>query len=424
MSIIADVTAREILDSRGNPTLEVDLILEDGTLGRAAVPSGASTGSKEARELRDGDPGRHRGRGVLRAVAAVRGEIRSALRGMDVRDQAAIDERLVEVDGTPDRGRLGGNSLLGASLAASYAGSRSARMPLYRYLGGDGAELLPVPMMNILNGGKHASNNVDVQEYMIVPAGADSFVEALRWGCEIYHSLGEQLAGRGLSRGVGDEGGYAPDLADDEEALALIVSAIERAGYRPGEQVWLALDVAASELCDDGRYSMRGERLGAAELTELYRGWSDCYPLIAIEDGMAEDDWEGWTHMTRALGSTLQLVGDDIFVTDRKLLRRGHRSGVANAILIKPNQIGTVTETLQALKCAGRIGYGACISHRSGETANTFIADLAVASGCGQIKSGAPCRVDRVEKYNQLLRIEEELGARAQFAGLSPFMLK
>ncbi len=425
MSIISDVRAREIIDSRGNPTLEVDVILADGTRGRASVPSGASTGSREARELRDADPGRHRGRGVLRAVEAVTGEIRRALAGMDVRDQGAIDDRLVELDGTPDRGRLGGNSLLAASLAASYAGSCFTRTPLYRYLGGgEEVNLLPVPMMNILNGGQHASNNVDVQEYMIVPAGADTFGQALRWGCEIYHALGTHLSERGLARSVGDEGGYAPDLADDEEALALIASAIETAGYRPGEQVWLALDVAASELHSDAGYTIRGERLSAAELTDLYRRWSSRYPLIAIEDGMAEDDWEGWRHLTRELGRSLQLVGDDIFVTDRRLLQRGHRTGVANAILIKPNQIGTVTETLQTLDCARKVGYGACVSHRSGETASTFIADLAVASGCGQIKSGAPCRIDRVEKYNRLLRIAEDLGERARFAGLNPFVLK
>lgn len=424
MSIIVDVAAREIIDSRGNPTLEVDVILADGTRGRAAVPSGASTGSKEARELRDHDPGRYRGRGVLQAVEAVQGEIRRAVCGMEVQDQEAIDNRLLELDGTPEKGRLGGNSLLAVSLAASYAGSEYVHTPLHRYLGDAEMDLLPTPMMNILNGGQHASNNVDVQEYMIVPAGADTFREALRWSCEIYHALGTQLSERGLPRSVGDEGGYAPDLVDDEEALALIVSAIEIAGYRPGEEVWLALDVAASELHSDGEYAMRGQKLCAHELTEVYRRWSSRYPLIAIEDGMAEDDWDGWEHLTRELGSSLQLVGDDIFVTDQKLLERGHRTGVANAILIKPNQIGTVTETLQTLECARRVGYGACISHRSGETANTFIADLAVASGCGQIKSGAPCRVDRVEKYNQLLRIEEDLGQRAQFAGLRPFMLK
>lgn len=421
---ITDIRAREIIDSRGNPTVEADIILSDGTRARASVPSGASTGSREAREVRDGDPRRYRGRGVLRAVAVLTGEIRDALTGIDVRDQQVLDSTLCRLDGTPDKGRLGANSILAASLAAAKAAASASRVPLYRYIGGRGVDLLPVPFMNILNGGQHADNNVSVQEFMILPAGASSFSEALRWGCEIYHALGDRLRDAGLGRGVGDEGGFAPDLDDDEEALSLIMEAIEIAGYDPGEQIWLALDVAASEFHSEGEYHLRGERLSAMDLVELYRGWCDEYPVVSIEDGLAEDDWDGWRRLTRELGTGIQLVGDDLFVTDRDLVQRGFEEGAANAVLVKPNQIGTVTEALGTLNYAETVGFGACVSHRSGETADTFISDLAVACGCGQIKTGAPCRMDRVEKYNRLLRIEEELGDKAQFAGRSPFVLE
>ncbi len=421
---VKDIRAREIIDSRGNPTVEADIILSDGTQGRGSVPSGASTGSREAREVRDGDPDRYRGRGVLRAVAALTGEIRDALIGKDVLDQRLIDSTLRRLDGTADKGRLGANALLAASLAAANAAACASGVPLYRHIGGVRAPLLPVPFMNILNGGQHADNNVNVQEFMILPAGAGSFSEALRWGCEIYHALGDGLRDAGLGRGVGDEGGFAPDLDDDEQALELIMEAVERAGYAPGEQVYLALDAAASEFHTGGQYHLGGETLSAPGLVELYRCWCEQYPIISIEDGLAEDDWDGWCRLTEELGEGVQLVGDDLFVTDRDLVERGYELGAGNAVLVKPNQIGTVTETLETLNYAEAIGFSACVSHRSGETADTFIADLAVACGCGQIKTGAPCRIDRVEKYNRLLRIEEELGDEAQFAGRSPFMLE
>ncbi len=422
---IEDLRAREILDSRGNPTIEVDVILENGIIGRASVPSGASTGSREAVELRDGCPGRYRGKGVLGAVNGIHDVIREALIGRDVCDQDCLDRVLIALDGTPDKGRLGANALLGVSLASAYAGSAAAGQPLYEYLGSNHVPRLPVPLMNVLNGGQHAANNINVQEFMIVPAGAPSFKEALRWGAEIYHQLKDQLSERGLACGVGDEGGYAPDLEDDEEALELLMGAILAAGYEPGQDVWLALDVAASELCSDGaRYQFREEFLSASGLIDRYRDWCARYPILSIEDGLDENDWEGWKALTKALGETVQLVGDDLFVTDSRLLRAGYEANVANAILIKPNQIGTVTETLETLWLAESIGYSACISHRSGETADSFISDLAVLSGAGQIKSGAPCRTDRVEKYNQLLRIEEVLGDDALFAGINAFVLK
>jgi len=421
---IVKVRAREIVDSRGNPTLEVDVHLDDGTVGRAAVPSGASTGAAEAKELRDGDPTRFAGRGVLSAAQNIRGEIGDCLCGLPLRFQREIDERLVDLDGTPDKSRLGANAVLAASMSTACALAKSSDLSLYEYLGEDGRRVLPVPLMNILNGGEHADNNVDVQEFMIVPAGAECFSEALRWGCEVYHALGGELARRRLGSGVGDEGGYAPDLDDDEEALDLVLEAVELAGYRPGEQIWLALDVAASELRDDAGYGLRGDVVSAEGLTEMYARWCDQYPIISIEDGMAEDDWAGWQYMTAQLGDRVQLVGDDLFVTDVKLLERGVKLGAGNAILIKPNQIGTVTETLDAIQMAERVDYGICVSHRSGETADTFIADLSVARGCGQLKSGAPCRSERVEKYNRLLRIEEGLDGAAEFARTGPFVLK
>ncbi len=404
--------------------MEVDVTLVSGATGRAAVPSGASTGSREARELRDGDPERYRGKGVCDAVAAVNGEIREALVGADATDSKAVDTRLINLDGTANKDRLGANAILGVSQACVRAAAASAGVPLFRYLGGESAHLLPAPMMNVLNGGQHAANNVEVQEFMIVPAGAPTFREALRWGSEVYHALGDLLEGLGLGGGVGDEGGFAPDLEGDEEALDLLMRGIERAGYRPGEDIYLALDVAATELWEAGGYRLRGRRMDGEDLVEVYSEWCRSFPLISIEDGMAEDDWEGWAHLTGRLGSSVQLVGDDVFVTDAETVRRGAEAGIATAVLIKPNQIGTVSETLETLAVAERLGFGACISHRSGETADTFISDLAVSSGAGQIKTGAPCRGERVEKYNQLLRIEEMLGDRARFAGSESFVLK
>ncbi len=421
---IAEVVGREILDSRGNPTVEVDVRLQSGALGRAAVPSGASTGSREAREIRDGDAGRYRGRGVLRAVAAVNGEIRDAVRGMDAEDFTAVDGVMIELDGTPMKDRLGANSLLGVSLAAVRAVANARGISPFEYLAPAETYVLPVPLMNVLNGGQHAANDVEVQEFMIVPDGAPSFSEALRWGVEVYHALGTILREGGWATGVGDEGGFAPDLDGDEGALVLLERAIEAAGYRPGEDVHLALDVAASELWDGVGYRLGGEILDSGELIDRYAEWCRRFPLVSIEDGMAEDDWAGWVSLTSRLGERVQLVGDDLFVTDSATLEEGARLGAGTAILIKPNQIGTVSETLATLATARRLGYGACISHRSGETVDAFIADLAVSSGAGQIKTGAPCRGERVEKYNQLLRIEGELGERARFAGSAPFVLQ
>jgi enolase len=424
---IEGIAAREILDSRGNPTLEVDCVLEHGAFGRAAVPSGASTGSREALELRDGGE-RYGGKGVLRAVAHVDDEIAEELVGLDARDQALIDRLLIELDGTETKSRLGANALLGVSLAVASAAADAAGLPLYAYLGGPAATVLPVPLLNVLNGGAHADNSVDIQEFMLVPLGFDSFAEALRAGTEVYHHLKTVLRGKGLATAVGDEGGFAPDLESNREALDLLMAAIEGAGYRPGEQIALALDVAASELIEgDGapaRYALPGEGrsgLAAADLVELYAAWVDAYPLVSIEDGLAESDHAGWKAMTAALGGRVQIVGDDLFVTNPAILAAGIRDGLANALLVKLNQIGTLTETLEAVELAKTHGYANVISHRSGETEDTIIADLAVATRAGQIKTGAPCRSDRVAKYNRLLRIEEELEGQGVYRGAAAF---
>jgi enolase len=423
LTIIADLYAREILDSRGNPTVEVEVVLEDGTVGRAAVPSGASTGTYEAVELRDGDAARYGGKGVLRAVEHVNDEIAMEVVGLNAVDQAEIDALLIELDGTENKSRLGANAILGVSLAVARAAAAALGLPLYRYLGGVGANLLPVPMMNVVNGGRHADNNLDLQEFMIVPVGAGSFAEALRMGAEVYHSLRRILHERGLSTAVGDEGGFAPRLDANEEALKLLVAAIESAGYRPGEDVALALDPAASEFFEDGRYVLKGEgrSLSPDEMVDYYADLAGRYPILSIEDGLAEEDWEGWELLTRRLGNTVQLVGDDLFVTNPGRLSRGITLGVANSILIKLNQIGTLTETLETIALARQAGYAVVISHRSGETEDTFIADLAVATRAGQIKTGAPSRSERVAKYNQLLRIEEELGESAAYPGREAF---
>ena len=421
---IARIHAREILDSRGNPTVEVDVVLEAGHRGRAKVPSGASTGAHEAVELRDGDNHRYGGKGVRQAVANVNEAIAAALRGADAGDQRAIDERLISLDGTANKSRLGANAVLGVSLAVARAAARAAGQPLYRYLSGGGEPVMPVPMMNILNGGRHAQTRVDFQEFMVVPAGAPSFAEALRWGAEVFHALKETLHERRLSTGQGDEGGFAPELAANEEAMTLLVQAIERSGHTPGEEVFIALDPAASELYREGKYQLDGEggRLSAGELIDRWAGWADRYPVISIEDGLAEDDWEGWATLTKRLGKRLQLVGDDIFVTNVVRLRRGIEQGIANSILIKVNQIGTLTETLETMATARQAGYATVISHRSGETEDTFIADLAVATGAGQIKTGAPSRSERVAKYNRLLQIEEEVGSTARYPGRTAFI--
>lgn len=423
MTIINEVRAREILDSRGNPTVEVDVILEDGTVGRAAVPAGASTGTYEAVELRDQDPHRYLGRGVQKAVENVNNTIAPEVVGLDALEQAAIDRLLIALDGQPNKGRLGANAILGVSLAVAKAASKALGISLYRYLGGTNARYLPVPLMNVINGGRHADNNLDVQEFMLVPAGAPSFAEALRWGTEVFHSLKALLREKGLNTAVGDEGGFAPDLGSNEEALGLLVQAVEKAGYQPGKDVFLALDVAASELYREGKYYFAGEGVQrtSGELIDYYARLLEAYPIISIEDGLAEDDWEGWREMTARLGQRVQLVGDDLFVTNTEKLSRGIAAGVANAILIKVNQIGTLTETLEAIEMAKRAGYAAVVSHRSGETEDTTIADLAVAANTGQIKTGAPSRSERVAKYNQLLRIEEELEEAAVFLGTKAF---
>lgn len=419
MPLITDVLAREILDSRGNPTVEVDVYLEDGSFGSAAVPSGASTGSNEALELRDGDKERYLGKGVLKAVDNVMSVIAPEVVGLESTEQVALDRAMIELDGTPNKEKLGANAILGVSLAVAKASADSTGMPLYRYLGGINARILPVPMMNILNGGKHADFNVDIQEFMIYPSGAPTFREALRMGSEVFHNLKSVLKDKGYGITVGDEGGFAPRLKSNEEALDVIIEAIQRAGYRPGEDVFLALDTAASEIYEDGKYQFRSVGLArtAEETVQFYSHLVDEYPIFSIEDGLAEDDWEGWALLTKELGHRVQLVGDDIFVTNPRYLRRGFDEGVANSILIKVNQIGTLTETMETVDLARRNGYTAVISHRSGETEDTTIADLAVALGTGQIKTGAPSRTDRVAKYNQLLRIEEELGDAALFAG-------
>ena len=412
-TLIAGVEARQILDSRGNPTVEVDVWLEDGSFGRAAVPSGASTGTYEAVELRDGGEA-YGGKGVLKAVENVVEVIAPEVVGLDALDQAAVDRVLVELDGTPNKGRLGANAILGVSLAVARAAASSVGLPLYRYLGGVDARLLPVPLMNILNGGRHADNNVDIQEFMVVPAGAERFADALRMGAEVFHALHRVLSDRGLATGVGDEGGFAPNLESNEAALDVLMEAIQRAGYRPGEDVALALDAAASEWYrpEEGVYVLagQGQRLTADELIEMYARWLDRYPLVSLEDGLAEEDWDGWRRLTERLGGRLQLVGDDLFVTNVERLRRGIQAGAANAVLIKVNQIGTLTETLLTMETAAAAGYRNIVSHRSGETEDVTIADLAVATRAGQIKAGAPSRSERVAKYNQLLRIEEQLG--------------
>jgi enolase len=424
MTSIMELRAREILDSRGNPTVEVDCVLEDGAMGRAAVPSGASTGEHEALELRDGDKSRYLGKGVRKAVGHVHDVIAPALLGWDALDQIGLDRRLNELDGTPNKGKLGANALLGVSLATAKAAAVSYGLPLWRHLGGVHARTLPVPLMNVLNGGKHADNNVDLQEFMIVPLGAPSFAEALRWGTEVFHALAGVLKRQGMATAVGDEGGFAPNLKSNEDALKVLVEAIGKAGYKPGEQVALALDPAASEFFKDGRYTLAGEggkSFDPEEMVGWYAGLVDRYPIVSIEDGLAEDDWTGWASITKKLGGRIQLVGDDLFVTNVTRLARGIRDGIANSILIKVNQIGTLTETLDAIEMAHRAGYTAVISHRSGETEDVTIADLAVATNAGQIKTGSLSRTDRVAKYNQLLRIEEALGGAARYPGRGAF---
>nr|WP_223245604.1 phosphopyruvate hydratase [Streptomyces sp. CBMA156] len=415
------VVAREILDSRGNPTVEVEVGLDDGSTGRAAVPSGASTGAFEALELRDGDKNRYFGKGVEKAVLAVIEQIGPELVGYDATEQRLIDQAMLDLDATPDKSSLGANAILGVSLAVAHAASEASDLPLFRYLGGPNAHVLPVPMMNILNGGSHADSNVDIQEFMIAPIGAESFSEAVRWGVEVYHTLKGVLKERGLSTGLGDEGGFAPNLDSNREALDLITEAIQKAGYVPGRDIALALDVAASEFYEDGAYQFEGKALSAAELIEYYAGLVAAYPLVSIEDPLDESDWDGWKAMTVKLGDKVQLVGDDLFVTNPQRLARGIESGTANALLVKVNQIGSLTETLDAVELAQRNGYRCMMSHRSGETEDVTIADLAVATNCGQIKTGAPARSERVAKYNQLLRIEEILDDAAEYAGRGAF---
>jgi enolase len=421
MSKITNINAREILDSRGNPTIEADVTLDSGVVGRAAVPSGASTGEHEAVELRDGDKNRYQGKGVLKAVANVNGEIREALIGQEVTEQRVIDEKLISLDGTENKGRLGANAALAVSLAAAHAAANDSNMPLYRYLGGDEASKLPVPMMNIINGGSHADNSVDLQEFMIIPAGAPSFSEALRYGTEVFHSLKSVLSKRGLNTAVGDEGGFAPDLSSNEEAIAVILESIEKAGYRPGEDIYLGIDAASSEFFANGQYDLKGEGriLDAAGMKGLLADWVNRYPIVSIEDGMDENDWTGWQELTTEIGGKCQLVGDDLFVTNTKMLERGIQEKSANAILIKVNQIGTLSETLDAISMAQKADFGVIVSHRSGETEDTTIADLAVATAAGQIKTGSLSRSDRIAKYNQLLRIEQQLGDRAVYPGKS-----
>ncbi len=417
MDSITLVQARQILDSRGNPTVEVDVQLADGTVGTAAVPSGASTGAHEAVELRDNDSKRYKGKGVLTAVNNVNEVIAPIIEGRSCIDQADLDRRMIQLDGTPNKGNLGANAILGVSMAIARAAAKFSGLPLYRYLGGVNAKELPIPHMNILNGGKHADNNLDIQEFMIVPAGAPNFAEALRMGSEIYHTLKAVLKERGLNTSIGDEGGFAPSLNTNEEALTLIVEGIEKAGYKPGEQVFLAMDPAATEFFKDGRYVFASENISrtSAEMVDYYAGLVDRFPIVLLEDGLAEDDWEGWKLLTERLGSRIKLVGDDIFVTNPERLKMGIDGGIANSVLIKVNQIGTVTETMETIELAKKVGYRTLISHRSGETEDTFIADLAVAVNAGMIKTGSPARSDRVAKYNRLLRIEEQLGSVAQY---------
>jgi enolase len=423
MTLIEEIVGREVLDSRGNPTVEVEVLLESGAVGRAAVPSGASTGVHEAVELRDGDGARYAGKGVLKAVENVDTIIADELWGFDALDQVELDEYLVELDGTPNKGRLGANAILGVSLATAKAAAEALGLPLYRYIGGVSARTMPVPMMNILNGGKHAMDGPDLQEFMAMPVGASSFAEALRWGAETYHALKKVLKGKGYSTGVGDEGGFAPSLKSNEEAVELIIEAIQQAGYQPGTDIFVALDPAASELFQSGKYVLKkeGRTLSGEEMVDFYEAWVSKYPIISIEDGLAEDDWDSWVLMHKRLGDRLQIVGDDLLVTNVERLRLGIERQAANSILIKLNQIGTLTETLAAIEMAKRAGWTAVVSHRSGETEDTTIADLVVAANAGQIKTGAPCRSDRVAKFNQLLRIEEELGVAAVYAGVSAF---
>jgi len=421
---IERVQAREILDSRGNPTVEVDLLTSSGELGRAAVPSGASTGAREALELRDGDKSRYLGKGVLKAVDFVNGEIAAAVAGRalgGLEEQAELDRALIALDGTETKSRLGANAILGVSLAAAHAASAAAKTPLFRFIGGDQATLLPAPMMNVLNGGAHADNSVDVQEFMLYPLGAPSFREALRWGAEVFHTLKNVLLEKGYSTAVGDEGGFAPNLGSNDEALELMLQAIDRAGYTAGKDISIALDPASSEFYEDGVYHLasEGRKLDSAAMVDFWADWVSRYPIVSIEDGLAEDDWEGWATLTRKLGNGTQLVGDDLFVTNPSILARGIEEKSANAILLKVNQIGTLTETLEAIRMADEAGFGSVSSHRSGETEDTTIADLAVGAGTGQIKTGSLCRTDRICKYNQLLRIESELGDRARYAGAS-----
>jgi enolase len=423
MSSIVDVIAREILDSRGNPTIEADVVLDSGASGRAAVPSGASTGSKEAIELRDGDPKRYLGKGVTKAVEHVNTEICEAILGLDASEQSLIDRTLIDLDGTENKSRLGANALLAVSCAVAKAAAEESGLPLYRYLGGAGEMQLPVPLMNVINGGAHANNKIDLQEFMLVPLGAPSFREALRYGAEVFHALKKIIDGRGMPTTVGDEGGFAPDLKSNEEALQLLVEAIDKAGYTPGSDIALALDCAASEYYKDGRYALEGEGRshGPAEMADVLAAWCDRYPIVSIEDGMSEHDWDGWKLLTERLGRNVQLVGDDLFVTNTKILKQGIAKGVANSILIKINQIGTLTETFAAITMANRAGYTAVVSHRSGETEDSMIADIAVGTNAGQIKTGSLSRSDRVAKYNQLLRIEEDLGDAARYAGRAAF---
>ncbi len=426
MTTITSIHAREILDSRGNPTLEADVVLADGSFGRAAVPSGASTGSKEAVELRDGDKTRYLGKGVSKAVGNVNGAIADALKGFDAADQSGLDRKLIELDGTENKGRLGANALLGVSLAAAHAVASSRKQALWQYLAGmtGVAPALPVPMMNIINGGAHADNNVDMQEFMILPVGFDAFSEALRCGTEVFHALKSVLKARGLSTAVGDEGGFAPDLRSNEEALETILEAIGKAGYKAGEDVLLGLDVASSEFFENGKYNLTGEgkRLSSEQFTDFLVDWCERYPIVTVEDGMAENDWDGWKLLTDRLGGKVQLVGDDLFVTNPRIFKDGIARGVANAILIKVNQIGTLSETLEAIAMADAAKYAAIVSHRSGETEDTTIADIAVATTATQIKTGSLCRSDRVAKYNQLLRIEQQLGSAARYAGRGAFV--
>ncbi len=423
MSAIVDIVGREILDSRGNPTVECDVLLESGTMGRAAVPSGASTGSREAIELRDGDKSRYLGKGVLKAVQHINTEISESVLGLDASEQAFLDRTLIDLDGTENKGRLGANATLAVSMAVARAAAEESGLPLYRYFGGSGAMQMPVPMMNVINGGAHANNNLDIQEMMLIPIGAPSFREALRYGAEVFHALKKIINDRGMSTAVGDEGGFAPTVASHEAAIQLILEAIDKAGYTAGTQIALGLDCAASEFCKDGQYVLGGEglTLTAPEWTDILATWADKYPIISIEDGMAENDWDGWKHLTDRLGSKLQLVGDDLFVTNTKILREGIDKGIANSILIKINQIGTLTETFAAIEMAKRAGYTAVISHRSGETEDSTIADIAVGCNAGQIKTGSLSRSDRMAKYNQLLRIEEDLGEIASYPGRAAF---